>query len=114
MGWAKYVEDNIEMRNDRFYRPLNEDRFRSDTYIEVRAVLPVSVLPMEVSIAVAPSKVTAKTDRILYCKDCGKQFVFSGKEQNFYEIRGFKTPKRCKKCRELNKIKHIAYGLRRP
>lgn len=113
MGWAKFVEDNMEMREERFYHPLNEERFREDAYIEVRAVLPVTILPVEVSIAVAAPKVSSRPDRILRCRDCGKQFVFSGMEQDFFEVRGYKVPKRCKRCRELNKVKHAAYGMRR-
>ena len=31
MGWAKCVEDNMEMREDRFYQPISMDRYREDT-----------------------------------------------------------------------------------
>ena len=112
MGWAKYVEDNMEMRTERLYRPLNENRFRVDAYIEVRTVLPVTIFPIEVSIAVTAPKVSCKLDHTLLCRDCGKQFVFSGKEQSFFEMKGFKEPKRCRKCRKLNKAKYEAWGLR--
>ena len=39
-------------------------------------------------------------DKTIICADCGKEFVFTAGEQEFYEQRGFTPPKRCKKCRE--------------
>ena len=33
MGWAKFVEDNMEMREERFYQPISTDRYRDDTYL---------------------------------------------------------------------------------
>jgi len=36
----------------------------------------------------------------LVCTDCKKTFLFTEKEQTFYEKKGFKTqPKRCAECR---------------
>ena len=35
-------------------------------------------------------------DKTLVCKDCGKEFVFSAGEQEFYASRGFENePQRC-------------------
>ncbi|ARP50336.1 MULTISPECIES: zinc-ribbon domain containing protein [Caproicibacterium] len=40
-------------------------------------------------------------DKVLICKDCGKEFVFTAAEQEFYAAKGFTNePKRCKECRE--------------
>jgi hypothetical protein len=44
-------------------------------------------------------------DETLECKDCGKSFVFSAKDQAFFDRQGFTPPKRCKPCREINKQK---------
>ena len=33
------------------------------------------------------------------CQDCGNTFVFSVKDQIFYEENGYVPPKRCKSCR---------------
>jgi septal ring factor EnvC (AmiA/AmiB activator) len=33
------------------------------------------------------------------CSQCGKDFVFTKAEQEFYEKRGFILPRRCKECR---------------
>lgn len=39
-------------------------------------------------------------DKTLVCKECGKEFVFTAGEQEFYAERGFQNePQRCKACR---------------
>lgn len=43
------------------------------------------------------------TDRILTCRDCGKQFTFTAGEQEFYASRGFSEPTRCPDCRAVRK-----------
>lgn len=42
-------------------------------------------------------------DKKIICQDCDKLFVFSIKDQKFYEKMGFGTPIRCKECREKRK-----------
>lgn len=43
-------------------------------------------------------------DKTLVCKDCGKEFVFTAGEQEFYAERGFQNePQRCKECRDARK-----------
>lgn len=43
-------------------------------------------------------------DKTLVCKDCGKEFVFSAGEQEFYAEKGFQNePIRCKDCRIARK-----------
>ncbi|MCC6278258.1 MAG: zinc-ribbon domain containing protein [Oligoflexia bacterium] len=45
------------------------------------------------------------TDKTLACKDCGTDFVFTGKEQEFYAQKGFQNePTRCKPCRDKRKM----------
>ncbi len=40
------------------------------------------------------------SDRVLSCKDCGSDFVFTAGEQEFYASRGFEhLPGRCPSCR---------------
>lgn len=43
------------------------------------------------------------TDKKVVCKDCGKEFIFTANEQEFYQEHGFVEPKRCKACRDLKK-----------
>lgn len=42
-------------------------------------------------------------DITLVCKDCGKKFIFTEGEQEFYEEKGFTNPTRCQKCRKARK-----------
>ena len=40
-------------------------------------------------------------DKTLICKDCGKEFVFTAGEQEFYAEKGFENePQRCRECRQ--------------
>jgi hypothetical protein len=46
----------------------------------------------------------AYTDCILTCRDCGKEFVFTAGEQEFYSQKGFlNNPVRCPDCRRARK-----------
>ena len=43
-------------------------------------------------------------DKTLICKDCGKEFIFTAGEQEFYAEKGFENePQRCKECRAARK-----------
>ena len=43
-------------------------------------------------------------DKTLTCKECGKEFVFTAGEQEFYAEKGFENePQRCKDCRDKRK-----------
>ena len=43
-------------------------------------------------------------DKTIVCKDCGKEFVFTVGEQQFYAEKGFENePVRCKECRTNKK-----------
>lgn len=54
------------------------------------------------------------TDRTLTCRDCGREFVFSAGEQEFYAQKGFlNDPVRCPECRRLRKKSRDA-GNRKP
>lgn len=45
-----------------------------------------------------------KEDKTLVCKECGKEFIFSASEQEFYESKGFTNePGRCPACRQARK-----------
>ena len=48
-------------------------------------------------------------DKTLVCQDCGKEFVFTAGEQEFYKEHGFvNEPKRCKECRNARKAQRRA------
>lgn len=43
-------------------------------------------------------------DKTLICSDCGKEFIWTAGEQEFFAERGFSNePKRCKECRTAHK-----------
>ncbi|ADK16849.1 MULTISPECIES: zinc-ribbon domain-containing protein [Clostridium] len=43
-------------------------------------------------------------DKTIVCKDCGKEFVFTEGEQEFYKEKGFENdPVRCPECRRKRK-----------
>lgn len=43
-------------------------------------------------------------DKVLICKECGKEFIWAAGEQEFYAEKGFASePQRCKECREARK-----------
>ena len=43
-------------------------------------------------------------DKTLVCRDCGKEFVFSAGEQEFYAEKGLAhEPTRCRECRSARK-----------
>ena len=45
------------------------------------------------------------TDKILTCRECGAEFVFSTGEQEFYAQKGFvNEPTRCHSCRQQRKL----------
>jgi CxxC-x17-CxxC domain-containing protein len=51
------------------------------------------------------------TDRVLQCKDCGREFLFTVGEQEFYASRGLQhDPVRCPECRAANKARLSAGG----
>lgn len=50
-------------------------------------------------------------DKTLVCKDCGKQFVFTVREQQFYKEKGFDNdPIRCAECRKIRKQQKNNFG----
>jgi CxxC-x17-CxxC domain-containing protein len=48
-------------------------------------------------------------DQNLVCKDCGKQFVWTAGEQEFYAQKGFNNPPfRCGECRTKRKAERMS------
>ena len=43
------------------------------------------------------------SDRTIQCSDCGVDFLFTAAEQEFFEQKGFRFPRRCKECRKAKK-----------
>ena len=50
-------------------------------------------------------------DKKIICKDCGKEFVFTVGEQEFYQSRGFENePVRCPDCRNAKKSRNADFS----
>ncbi|MDR1906421.1 MAG: zinc-ribbon domain-containing protein [Clostridiales bacterium] len=50
-------------------------------------------------------------DKVLKCKDCGAEFVFTENEQAFYREKGFENePQRCVPCRKAKKAQRNGGG----
>lgn len=50
-------------------------------------------------------------DKTITCVDCGTDFVFTAREQEFYAEKGFNNePKRCKACRDKRKAERNAHA----
>lgn len=48
-------------------------------------------------------------DKTIVCKDCGKEFTFTVREQEFYKEHGFEhDPVRCKECRDKRKAERAS------
>lgn len=47
-------------------------------------------------------------DKKIICKDCGKEFIFTVGEQEFYKEKGFENdPVRCPDCRRARKAQKM-------
>ena len=52
-------------------------------------------------------------EETLICEDCGKEFVFTVGEQEFYAEKGLTNkPKRCQECRKIKKQQFIEIKLK--
>ena len=50
-------------------------------------------------------------DKVLTCRDCGQEFVFSASEQEFFAEKGFTNePGRCPQCRAAKKAQTRGSG----
>ena len=49
------------------------------------------------------------SDMKIKCQDCGEPFIFTEKDQKFYEEKGFPPPKRCYFWRKTRKKKNLNY-----
>lgn len=46
------------------------------------------------------------TNLLLRCKDCGAEFLWSVREQEFYKERDYEPPKRCPHCRIEKRLRY--------
>lgn len=49
-------------------------------------------------------------DEIIVCKDCGKEFTFTVRDQEFYKEKGYEhKPVRCRECRAKKKAERAEF-----
>jgi hypothetical protein len=51
-------------------------------------------------------------DKLLTCADCGRDFQWTARDQEFFAGKGFQQPKRCKACQQANKARRGEGGQR--
>lgn len=48
-------------------------------------------------------------DKTIKCKDCGVDFLFTERDQEFYKEKGYENePVRCRECRKAKKQQHFS------
>ena len=52
-----------------------------------------------------------RVDKQCTCIRCGKTYVFTVREQDYFKEKGFVAPKRCKVCRGINRREMQSLGL---
>jgi CxxC-x17-CxxC domain-containing protein len=51
-------------------------------------------------------------DKVLVCRGCGRDFVFTAGEQEFYQLKGLvNEPGRCPECRAARKAERGTLGV---
>jgi len=57
----------------------------------------------------------AFADKVLVCRDCGREFTFTAGEQEFYQAKGLvNEPTRCRDCRASRRTGRGESGERPP
>lgn len=103
MGWAKYCEDNMEIMLERQFMMQESEIINvSKTNICIDRTLNPNVNET----SKAKSEVKYK-DKYIICKDCGKKFLFSRKDQMHFNKMGWNAPKRCNCCRNYRDIRYL-------
>ena len=104
MGWAKYLEDDLEIMFERQYMMQTKEYESSVTITYSKNIIPISTnLNKEQT-----NNIQKKYEnKYLICQDCGKKFLFSTKSQKHFESKGWNEPKRCKECRDIKKIRFL-------
>lgn len=56
-------------------------------------------------------EVISVDNKTLVCKDCGSEFLFTVRDQQFYAEKGFENePQRCRDCRQARKTQRAGGG----
>lgn len=111
MGWAKYLEDDMEIMQERnpdwnscgFSYSQNQTTPRNNTLVNTQNPVDQELLTDLLLVLIENGPVMKEKtyrDRTLMCKHCGRPFLFSSSTQKHFAERGWNQPKRCKRCRD--------------
>ena len=89
------------MSEDQTTPPADDDSATTPAADDAATPTPEEQKPEEAP-AEAPAT-DAEGGKTLTCEECGKDFIFTAGEQEFYEEKGFTPPKRCPDCRAAKK-----------
>lgn len=116
MSWAKYMEDDMDIIQER--NPEWNNCYFSYPQTQVISCQPIkkqildfdyiSDLLAEVLDFPVIAETTYK-DRKLLCKCCGRPFLFTASSQKHFAKKGWNPPKRCKNCRS---VREATYCMR--
>ncbi len=106
MGWAKYYEDNVEIMYER-QATMEARRQENKINVVCTTVLPMTNIIIEIKEELIAPKQVEYEDRYIICKDCGRKFLFSSKEQKHFDKMDWDDPKRCKCCRSYRNTRYL-------
>lgn len=105
MGIAKYAE---EIREN-YYERMEEFQWRrTTTCLQQPPMAAINAYVRDVQECAEVKR--DFQDIALQCRDCGRFFLFSARDQLFYAKKGFSRPKRCKACRNTRQVLAIGFG----
>jgi ssDNA-binding Zn-finger/Zn-ribbon topoisomerase 1 len=100
--WAQIEENRRAAREEERSYPLLCCAPMPTRAIYTYCTVTVKTVTVEPTPTPVPKKEKRKAKKIL-CAECGKQFVFSTKEQKYFKKMSFCDPKRCPDCRRLRR-----------
>ena len=60
----------------------------------------------------SPHSSTSSSDNHRICIECGENWSFESKERHYFTTKGLHTPRRCGKCRSLNKLELVSLAFK--
>lgn len=119
MGWAKYMEDNLDYIEEhsgnkhRYQMIYNTERvddiWATDNYRHMAPEKSVEKECAPLDTLVFRFLFENHLDRNgnIICRGCGRPIPFPEEKRRTYAQRGWKPPKRCRKCKSLRETQFL-------
>lgn len=119
MGWAKYMEDNLDyfeeredarQRYQQIYSPdRDSDIWMPDNYLYTSPEKTVEreCKPMETLFFSFLLEKNIDQKGNLICRDCGRVIPFPEEKRVAYAQKGWNPPKRCRNCKSLRETRFL-------